>query len=136
MRPLIEETDYWVIPIRGEIVTQCRIDYAFGLEIWESDDFLVSIRIGGNFLFKTDGEEHWLSTQNQPTTLCLALSVLHKKIDTAVAYKNGRLELKFEGNLEVSVPPDLKYEAWELSGTGGLHLVCRPGGGLAIWQPE
>jgi len=33
------------------------------------------------------------------------------------------------------VPLHAAYEAWKIAGTGGLYVVCTPGGSLSLWQP-
>jgi len=133
---LIEESDRWLIPIQGLIVTQCRIDYAFSIVLWESREFSFSIRIGGEFICRVNNQEHHLHAERAPMELSPAISVLHKPIETAVAKKDGFLELMFTSDIHIIVPPDPKYEAWELSGSKGLLMVCTAGGNVSLWQPR
>jgi frataxin-like iron-binding protein CyaY len=65
-------------------------------------------------------------------------SHLHRILDTteiqsAVAYKNGILELTFNDKSMVIVKEDPHYEAWELAGSGSIKLFSLPGGELAVW---
>jgi len=62
-------------------------------------------------------------------------SYLGKTIAAAKVYKDGCLEVHFADGSMLSVKPDVAYEAWEIAGTGGLHVVCTPGGSLSLWQP-
>ena len=80
------------------------------------------------------GGEYQLSPAH-PTALGPALSTLGKTIAVAKVYKDGYLAVHFADGSMLSVKPDAAYEAWEIAGTGGLHVVCTPGGSLSIWQP-
>ena len=131
---LVEHGDHWVVPLQGKTVTRCLVDHAFGMELWEHDRTTM-IRIEGDFIFKGSGGEHPLSPAH-PTALGPALSTLGKAIASVRAYKDGCLEVHFADASTFSVKPDAEYEAWEIAGTGGLRVVCTPGGSLSIWQPE
>ena len=130
---LVEYSDYWVVPLQGKTVTRCLVDYAFGLELWEYGG-TTTIRLEGGFVLQEPGGEYQLSPA-RPTALGPALSTLGKTIAAAKVYKDGYLEVHFADGSMLSVKPDAAYEAWEIAGIGGLHVVCTPGGSLSIWQP-
>ena len=73
-----------------------------------------------------------------PTALSPVFSLHRKIVASASAYKNGTLEVDFvEGEkLLVSPDPNGRYESWEVFGTHGLRIVCKPSGGLSIWQAD
>ena len=50
--------------------------------------------------------------------------------------EDRQLTLRFAGGTTLTVPPDDKYEAWQLRDDTGLLIVCMPGGGLAVWSPD
>ncbi len=130
---LVECSDYWVVPLQGKTVTRCLVDHAFGLELWECAG-TTTIRLEGDFVLQEPGGEYPLSPAH-PTALGPALSALGKTVATAKVYKDGCLEVHFADGSILSVKPDVAYEAWEIAGPGGLHVVCTPGGSLSIWQP-
>ena len=130
---VVEHGDYWVVPLQGKTVTRCLVDHTFGLELWERDR-TTTIRIEGDFVFQGYGGEHQLSPAS-PTALGPVLSILGKTITAARACKDGCLEVHFADGSTLSAKPDAEYEAWEIADTGGLHVVCTPGGSLSIWQP-
>jgi len=130
---LVEHSDYWVVPLQGKTVTRCLVDHAFGLELWACEG-TTTIRVEGGFVFQGSGGEYQLSPAH-PTALGPALSTLGKTVAVAKVYKDGCLAVHFADGSTLSVKPDTAYEAWEIAGTGGLHIVCPPGGGLSIWQP-
>jgi hypothetical protein len=53
----------------------------------------------------------------------------------SVSEDAGRLDIVFAG-LTIAVPPDERYEAWQVRADNGLLMVCVPGGDVAIWKPE
>ncbi len=130
---LIEHKDHWVIPLEGQTVSRCFLDTAFGIEFWENGSE-ITLRIEGGFLFKENGEEHKLYP-DQPAALGPALSVFQKEVCHSIAGKEGRLYIEFSDGSRLSVAADSEYEAWEIVGSGGLRVVCGPGGRLSVWQP-
>mgnify|MGYP001106437337 CR=1 FL=1 len=131
---LVEETAYWLIPLQGRTVTQCQIDYGFTLVFLEPDAPMFTIRIEGKFVLGTDRGKSWLCAREDPTALGPALGLLNQKVESVVAYKNGDLEVTFAYRTNLCVPPDSNYEAWQVTGPGGLLLVSLPGGGLSVWR--
>ena len=130
---LVEHGDHWTVPLQGKTVTRCLMDRAFGMELWERDG-ITTIRIEGEFVFQGDGGEHRLSPAH-PTAFGPILSTMGKAVASAKACKARCLTVHFTDGSLLSVQPDVAYEAWEIAGTGGLRVVCTPGGSLSIWQP-
>ena len=130
---LIEHKDYWIIPLQGQTVSRCFLDTALGIEFWENESE-ITIRIEGGFLFKEDGKEHKLYP-DQPAALGQALSIFQKEVCYSIAGKEGGLYIEFSDGGSLSVEADSEYEAWEIVGSGGLRVVCEPGGRLSVWQP-
>ena len=130
---LIEHKRYWIIPLQGKVVTRCFLDSAFGIEL-AAPDCEMTIRIEGTFRLNGIDGEYKLSPV-QPTTLGPAFSLFQKQIHTVIAHKDGRLDVEFSDGSRLSVEADADYETWEIAGSGGLQIVCAPGGRLSIWQP-
>jgi hypothetical protein len=63
------------------------------------------------------------------------LGLLDQAAEPTVA-NSGQLTLRFTGGTTLIVPPDDKYEAWQLRDDDDLLIVCMPGGELAIWLPK
>jgi hypothetical protein len=110
------------------------VDHTFGIELWEREG-TTTIRIEGAFVVKGHDGEQQLSPAC-PTALGPALAILGQAVTSARAYKDGCLTVHFADGSSLSVNPEAAYEAWEIAGTGGLRVVCTPGGRLALWQPE
>jgi hypothetical protein len=131
-----ENSESWVITIDDLIVTQCRIDHAFGIEFWESEESYLSLRIEGIFNLMFGNEKFDLYAGKEPIMICPALGVLHKNIESITIQKTGILELIFTNEMRITVFPSPDYEAWTISGSNGLLFVCQPGGKIAVWNPK
>jgi hypothetical protein len=134
---MIEAEDHWVLPLAGQAVTQCRFDYAFTIIAGKTESSF-EIRIEEPFEFSSRGEGRAITVdpEAEPLTMGPALGVLHQTIDRAVAYKDGRLAVKFAEGDELWVPSGQSFEPWTLVGPAGLRIVSLPDGELAIWSPE
>jgi hypothetical protein len=56
-------------------------------------------------------------------------------VTAASASADGTLSIKFGDGIELIVPPSPPHEAWELSASNGLKVVCMPSGSLSVWDP-
>jgi hypothetical protein len=134
---VVERPDRWVMNLGGWVVTRCAIDYAFTLGVSKGKE-LVSVRIGGCFVLNAGEEEQVLDPERgAPVSLCPALRILHQTVDSALAYKDGTLGLRFSDGTRITAPPGIEHEAWEAAGgEGGLLIVSLPGGGVSVWKPR
>jgi hypothetical protein len=135
---LVEAQDRWVLPLGGCAVVQCCVDHAFTI-VAEGPDGAFEVRVEQPFEWfaGTDGQAPLsIEVASDPTAAAPALACLHKGIRAGLAFKDGRLELRFEDGLELRVPAGEDYEPWTLTGPGGLRVVSAPGGELSIWSPE
>jgi hypothetical protein len=46
----------------------------------------------------------------------------------------GTLRLGFGNGATLLVPPDPRYEAWQINGPGNFLFVCTPGGEASVWR--
>ena len=128
---LVEHGDHWELPLAGRTVTRCLVDHAFGLQFW-SPAAELELRIEGPFcLREPDGSEQAMEPE-EIRSLAPALHLFQRKVSSARAYKDGRLEVLFTDGSSLRVVPAEQYEAWEMFG-GGQRLVSSPGGELAVW---
>jgi uncharacterized protein DUF6188 len=135
---LIEAQDHWVLPLDGCAVVQCRVDFAFTV-VAEGPEGTFEVRVEQLFEWfaGTDGEAPLsIDVASDPTAAAPALACLHRGIRSGAAFKDGRLELRFEDGLQLRVPAGEDYEPWTLTGPHGLLVVSAPGGTLSIWSPE
>jgi len=65
-----------------------------------------------------------------------ALTCLSKNALRFTATRHGLGTLFLEDGSTIAVEPDRNYEAWELAGPRGCHLVCTPSGEIAYWSAK
>lgn len=123
-----------MMPLRGELIVQLRIDYALTLVV-EGE---VQIRIQGPFELIAEGGQWWtmrdpelFASQGVPEVLFQ--HCLHKKIESVEYSSDGVLVILFEGGLRISVRPADTFEAWMVSGPGSKMVVCAVGGQVSEW---
>lgn len=131
---LLEKSDHWVLPLSGEVVVQCRYDYAFTLVVGESDPSFL-IRISDKFtIHLPGGSVSIFNPEADPREMCGTLRLLRGVITRSIAHKDGRLEIDFEDGTLMRLSPSSGYEPWELSGPNGLLMVANTDGELVVWS--
>lgn len=129
---VIELEDRWIFPMENLTVTKLEIDYAFTISTWVSNDVYFSITIEASFAFNTPDNNRIDVTPETLTGICSVLKILHSTFRSVIAYKTGKLEINFNTGEQIVVEPNSSYEAWNLTGPGGLLYVCIAGGDFAI----
>jgi hypothetical protein len=129
----VERSDRWALPYGTMRVTQLRLDAQLTLVLDESTEIVVGCP--AMLVRGTTPESGAISVRLAPhrQEVGAALDLFGARVLAAVAFKDGRLRMHFDGGDQLHVPPDSFYEAWSLSGPGTLRAVCLPRGGLAIW---
>jgi hypothetical protein len=125
---LLESDGGWVLPLAGCQVTRCSFDHSVALLF--DKGFVVTIE--STFLLREGGDVRLVP--GDPRTLAPALTFWQRTVVFAFAHEDGRLELRFAEGGTIDVPAGDRYEAWNLTGPGGLLVVSSPGGELVIWS--
>jgi len=136
---MTELDDRWVLPLSGFTAQRCGVDHAFILVLMGSEGHsppTFTLRIASPFSLERPS---FTPLRLDPETddksrLAPALQLFGRSIRQSVAFKDGRLELFFDDGTRLVAPPDVEYEAWELSGDRGELVVSCPGGDLAVWR--
>ena len=129
---LREETERWLLPLVGREVDQLCIDFAVTLVVDGTD----TVRLATAFTLELDGQAHTVDPE-QTATILPALGLLRAVVVAAYAGKDGRLELRFDGDRVLRCEPDEDYEAWEVGGgrppvSSSYHILAQAGGGVAV----
>jgi hypothetical protein len=122
----------WRLPLEQQAVSRCILDHAFILEFHDAEEKVI-LRIEGTFLICNNGGDHILAAAT-PAGLGPALELFGQVVRLATASQEGQLKIVFEDGRILSVEPDDRYEAWEMSGPRGMRVVCAPGGRISVWQ--
>jgi len=112
------------------------VDYGLTIQFLEPESEKTEIRIGGKFHFQVNGKDWELCAETKPTELGPVFGIMAKTVKSALAFKDGRLEIDFAEGGKLTVMPDHAYEAWDVAGARWLRIVCLPGGGLETWQAD
>ena len=131
---LLRSDGGWRLPIEQRGVTRCLVDHAFTLEFHDGEQSAI-VRIEGTFTVVDHGLVHQL-TPTAPRELGPAVDLYGQVVRSATASSQGKLEIVFEDGRRLSVEPDARYEAWEMSGPGGVRAVSTPGGAVSVWQSK
>ncbi len=129
----VERPDRWSLPYQDLRVTQLRLDAQLTLVLDETAEIVVgcpATMIRGPTIGFGPTPVRVAPHRQQ---VAAALELFGARVVAAVAFKDGRLRLFFDGGAQLHVPPDTWYEAWSATGPGSLRAVCLPRGGLAIW---
>lgn len=133
---LVEERDYWLLPLKGRAVTQCCVDYAFTIYL-VAPDAAFSLRIEQPFVFhQANADAVTLHPGENAVALAPSLAMFGLTVERGVAYKDGRLEVCFSDGSSLRVDACDDFEPWEFAGPAGSRVVSIPGGALAIWLAE
>jgi hypothetical protein len=126
--------DYWMLILKERQVTRIMIDAAFTIQMMDIDTG-TEIRIGVPFVVHSGGTKYHCYPA-QPDTLLPVLGIFLKEIERIKIYKSGVLELMIAPDIEVIVPPDDKYEAWDITSSTWPGVTVMPGGSVAFWEPQ
>lgn len=93
------------------------------------------VRIENAFVIRdAAGTSTSLDPASEPEKMAESLGLLRKSVTRAIAFKDGRLEIDFEGGRRLSVQPDGGCESWQLTGPAGVRMVANTDGELAVWS--
>ena len=129
-----ESAEAWSIPLAGQQITRVCVDYA-SVGLLASNGIYVDIEVPFNYS-DPSRIERTLDPDGDPLELAPILRLRRLDAADCLAFKDGRLDVKFDDGTRLQVPMSLEFEAWGISGTGGaagLRIVSMPGGELAVW---
>lgn len=134
---LEEREDAWVLSL-GRPVTSLLIGMQLILRLDDPGHGSVSIRIENTFQLIEGCVVRELDPEN-PAMMGPVLVVIHKTIERAVAFKDGRLSIEFEDGRRIAVRPHPQYESWQIHGpasTNPMLLVGGIGHQLNVWDGQ
>jgi uncharacterized protein DUF6188 len=128
---LEEREDGWHIALRGWRVDRCSFDYQTRLLLFYSPDDKLDegfeIILGTTFELVRPGKEgQRLDPQGPHDTLGPVIGLFQANVEEALVERSGTLSVTFHDGSRLRCEPNPDYEAWELSGPGGLLIVCIP----------
>lgn len=133
---LVDEGDYWSVGMGGLPVTRSGTEWALTLHSSaEQGEF--ELRVENSFSFSGGGEEpREFDPEHGAAALSEVLVVEQMSFKCVIAGKDGTLKVDFHEGATIVVPPSDEYESWMVTGPRGMHLICMPGGDVAVWSPR
>ncbi|MFC0114747.1 DUF6188 family protein [Kibdelosporangium aridum] len=132
---LIEYADHWVLPYRDMLVIQFRVTRQLTFDL--DGDAQIQIEQPFQLTLNASGRGGKAATPIELVPerheIVPAFSLLLARITSAIAYKNGTLQVDFDNGTRLRVQRHPLYEAWNATGPGNLHIVAPPGNDLAVW---
>lgn len=122
------------LPLAGRTVSRVAFDHAVSLL---TDDG-AELRVQTAFSFGADPARMVVIDPERDVAAHAGVLVdlRGRAITAAGADDDGALAVRFATEAVLQVPPDSSYEAWTLTGPQGSLVVCLPGGGVAVFEPD
>lgn len=123
---------YWLLEVSGQLILQLVLDFQVTLVL---EHFRITIE--ESFVLEhPDATSHVVKPGGGFDQLSPVLPLSRSKVVAeARAFDDGRLEIVIQDGFRLSVVPESEsaYEAWNVTGPGGVLIVSTPGGELALW---
>ena len=118
-----EEEDRWVLPTGEGVVTQLKIDFAFGftIEQW------IHIRISQPFVVHANSGPIEVDPEGDPESMGRLIGLHQAVVTDASVHKDGSLTVAFSDGRTLRVPTGTRYEAFEVEGAWPREESWRPG---------
>ena len=127
-----ERTDL-IMPLPGLLVDSCLVDHGLNL-VLTGPASRAFLRLEGWVRLTTqEGSTPEVSVLDHQAAQ-IARRVVGRTVKSAAVLSDGDLTLVFEDGSKLSVDADREYHSWELLTSSGYHVLCGPGGKLAITQ--
>ena len=130
---LTENNEYWLLRLSNNQITRCMLDFAFSIQLFESNDIITEIRLENEIIFSKQNQKYILHP-HQPLSLCPILEIVHWIIKEIIIFKSGKLNIIFENEDSLIVNPLQAYESWQITGPNKLMIICNPGGNISLWK--
>jgi hypothetical protein len=123
---VVDRDDGFEFRLADPELTFIRVDHQVRLVFGTAE-----ITIETNFELSAGGKEHRLDPADR-LGLGPLLSLYPGSLEEAVSSNMGVLALGFGAGASLRVPPHPHYESWQIVAPA-FHVVCTPGGELAVW---
>lgn len=123
----VQPRDLPDIAVEERELTFIRVDHQVRFQFGETE-----VMIESPFTLLAQGQEYESDPEHREG-LGPVLALYPDSLRTLVVDQDGTLRLDWESGAALTVPPDPRFEAWQVSGPGHRLIVCTPGGSLAVW---
>ena len=127
---ITEESDGWVLPLAGKVVTRFIVDDAIAMRCTGADEAL-TLSIEGPFDLYVDEKVYTIAPE-KPASVGPMLPLLFSKVTAARVSKTGRLTVELSGDAVLTLDAEEHFSSWLLRGDDGLRMVSMPEGYVAV----
>jgi hypothetical protein len=129
---LKDTNDGWYLELHNGLVQLIQIDFRLGLFL---SDLLDKAQLYVETKCRLKSRDADVSlTPADPSSLAPMLPFFNAKVAGVAIRKTGQLRVDFGADRFLEVDPDGAYEAWQLSCSTGIMLVCSPGGSVSLFR--
>ena len=118
------------IELSGQTLTELRVECTAGLHFTGG----YFVRIETPFTLDIGSKSAYLSPAKDLPEAFAPMHGLVGKVISESRIDSGTLMLTFDEGARLVIQPDGNYEAWTVTGPGGLLIACMPSGKLATWS--
>jgi Family of unknown function (DUF6188) len=129
---LIEENYGWRISFCDGTVQLIKIDFRLGLLLIDGAH-TADLYFETPFHLICSGIDS-CCVPDKPESLAASLSLVNKKVNEVRIENSGHMVVDFEAGTSIKVDPHPSYEAWQIGGSTGFLLVCRPEEGVSFFK--
>ncbi|MFD0555663.1 hypothetical protein FB566_0872 [Stackebrandtia endophytica] len=121
-----------MLDLTGQTITEVTGDGQ--LSIHTDGGWLITIE--SRIVYKAeDGTTQELTGEEPETAAVLAPVLTGHPIQTMTITEADGLTMTITPNVELTMPPDEDFEAWNIVGPTNERIVSMPGGELVTWNP-
>jgi hypothetical protein len=129
---LKDTNDGWYLELHNGLVQLIQIDFRLGLFLSDLSD-KAQLYVETKCRLKSPDADVSL-TPADSSSLAPMLPFFNTKAAGVAIQKTGQLRVDFGADRFLEVDPDGAYEAWQLSCSTGIMLVCSPGGSVSLFR--
>jgi hypothetical protein len=131
---LREQKDLWQLTLIDGRITRLQMDYRLGLDLTDAEG-TASLYIETPCLFY-EGSSSYDLIPADTGSLGPALLLFNEGVVAVEVKPQGLLTVFLTNTRRLEVPPDSKFESWQLSLPGRFLLVGSPGGYVSVFQED
>lgn len=113
----------------GFSVSRIHLDYSLTVLLVKDEEYKL-LTIENNFIFSDSISELTISIETWGNVEKLRILLSESITDILFSGKSLHIQI---GGWKLIIPPDEKYESWNISGKNGIEVVMLPGGDLSTY---
>jgi hypothetical protein len=129
---LQNKNDGWYLAFRDGLVQLIQIDFRLGIFFSDATDKAQLFVETPCRLLGPDADASIVPAET--ASVAPILPFFNAKVVGIDIRKTGQLIVEFKDGHVLEVHPDNSYEAWQLSCSPGVMLICSPGGKVSLFR--